>query len=100
MAVVDGDPSRVIFTSDALPLAVSSFQIAKSRSNTIVFPSYEIDGQSTRPLLNFVTCVACEPGVTLQMFSAPPRSDANQMRFPSADHIGHISRAPSEVRVV
>src|SRR5881275_189378 len=97
MAATAGDPRRVIFTSDAAPLDVSSFQMAKSRSKTIVFPSYEIDGQSTRPAVNFVTCRGCSPGTMVQMFSAPPRSEAYQIRLPSADHIGQISRAPSAV---
>jgi hypothetical protein len=63
----------------------------------MVLPSYEIDGQSTRPAVNFVTCCGCAPGTIVQMFSGPPRSEAYQSRLPSADHIGQISRAPSAV---
>lgn len=97
MAGTEGDPSRAIFTSLAAPLAVSSLQMPKSRSKTIVRPSYEIEGQTTRPVVNFVICAGCPPGVMLQMFSGPPRSEAYQRLLPSFDHIGQTSRAPSAV---
>ena len=65
----------VIGTRAARPLAVSSVHTSKSRSKTIVRPSYEIVGHSTRPSLNCVTCRSAPPIVIVQMFCVPVRSD-------------------------
>src|ERR1041385_289451 len=88
-----------MFTRAAWFDDVSSVQISKSCSNAIKRPSYEIDGQSTRPLRNVVSCFAAavDPGVFTQTFCAPPRSETKYRDFQSADHIGHISFAPPVV---
>src|SRR5262245_58260943 len=74
----------------------------KSRSKAIVLPSFEIDGQRTRPSLNVVSgfaglksCAAFDPVLeTLQMFCAPLRSDMKYSVLPSPLHIGQASFAP------
>ena len=58
----------MIGTCDERPLAVSSVQTSKSRSNAIVLPSMEIVGHNTRPSANFVICRGWLPGTTVQMF--------------------------------
>src|SRR5262249_55956763 len=84
-----GAPRRVISMGDAFPLAVSSFQREKSRSNTIVLPSYAIEGQSTGPSLNCVTALASPPPTGFsQIFPAPDWSLMKYTRAPSALHIG------------
>ena len=68
-------PRRRIATSVARPDAVSSDQMPKFRSKTIVRPSREMSGHRTRPALNCVTCRGCPFSGFTQMFSAPLRSD-------------------------
>src|SRR4029079_18223167 len=72
-----GAPTREIGTSAVLPEAVSSFQIRKFRSKTIVSPRAVADGHSTRPSLNAVTLRGTAPAVVAvcQMVAAPLRSD-------------------------
>jgi hypothetical protein len=49
--------------------------MSKSRSKTIVRPSYEMLGHSTRPFVNCVTCRSAPPTGSVQMFCGPVRSD-------------------------
>ena len=68
--------------------STSSDQIEKSRSKTIVRPSAEMSGQSTRPARNCVTCFGWPESGCVQMFSAPLRSDMKKRLRPSPLHIG------------
>src|SRR5438128_1635456 len=69
-------PRSVMGTSAAFPLATSSDQTPKFRSNTMVFPSFAMLGHTTRPFLNDVSARAAPPSTpALHRFSEPPRSD-------------------------
>src|SRR5689334_6107684 len=97
MAADAGAPRSAIGTSRACPLAVSTVQIANSRSNAMVLPSAVIDGQRTWPSLKAVIAFAAPlpPAAgALQMFCAPLRSDMKYSVFAAESHIGHASLAP------
>ena len=89
-----GTPRSAIGTARTPPLPVSSVQIPKSRSKTIVPPSRDRDGQSTRPESKCVNAVSRPSRSLLQRFSAPPRSDMKAKPSPSGSHIGHSALAP------
>ena len=48
-------------------LAISSFQMPKSCSKTMVLPSPLIPGKRTSPEVKWVICSGCEPSWTRQM---------------------------------
>ncbi len=71
-----GAPIRAIGNALVRPLATSSFQIPKLRSNTTTSPRSVIDGHSTRPSLKRVSWRGVPAATDVcQMFSAPPRSE-------------------------